>query len=71
MKFAFSYLPMEHDGFGYDPITDDYKLGRIVYLYGWGNQHTREKISPLIHIFSLRTGVWRTIPDPGSQFHIV
>ena len=71
VKFPFSYLPMEHDGFGYDPITDDYKLVRIVYLYGWGNQHTRENISPLIHIFSLRTGVWRTIPDPGSQFHIV
>ncbi|KAF3957205.1 hypothetical protein CMV_017754 [Castanea mollissima] len=26
VKFPFSYLPMEHVGLGYDPITDDYKL---------------------------------------------
>jgi F-box interacting protein len=43
-------------GFGYEPMTDDYKLVRLMNLDD----------CPLVEIYTLRTGIWRfiTAPDP-------
>lgn len=71
VKFPLSYLPMECLGFGYEPITDDYKLVRIVYLQDCPCHGSLETHPPLIQTYSLRTGVWSTIPYSGSRFNIV
>ncbi|XP_059629971.1 F-box/kelch-repeat protein At3g06240-like [Cornus florida] len=43
-------------GFGFDSLTDDYKVIRIVYLRPNFDQN-----HPEVEIFSLRTGTWRNI----------
>ena len=35
VRLPSSYEPMEYLGFGYDPISDNYKVVRLVYLHGW------------------------------------
>ncbi|KAL0002017.1 hypothetical protein SO802_015798 [Lithocarpus litseifolius] len=65
------YEPVDRLGFGYDPITDDYKLVRLVYLRGCNNFNDHERNRPIVQIYTLRTGAWRTIPGPGSRFIIV
>ncbi|XP_012477864.2 F-box protein CPR1 [Gossypium raimondii] len=46
-------------GFGYDPISDDYKLVRMVQLHGnnKGYLHSEAKV------YSLRSNCWRRIKD--------
>jgi hypothetical protein len=50
-------------GFGYEPVTDDYKLVRLVYpdtdFHAWG-----KIVPPLVEIYTLRTGIWRSITPP-------
>jgi F-box interacting protein len=58
-------------GFGYDPKTEDYKLVRLEYK----DEVDDEVLKPyqsLVHIYTLRTGVWRTItsPCPGARLII-
>ena len=49
-------------GFGYEPMTDDYKLVRLMNLHDCHNK----TVPPLVEIYTLRTGIWRfiTAPDP-------
>ncbi|KAL0002019.1 hypothetical protein SO802_015800 [Lithocarpus litseifolius] len=65
------YKAVDHLGFGYDPITDDYKLVRLVYLQGGFSHNEYERNPPTVQIYTLRTGAWRTIPGRGSRFIIV
>ena len=65
------YKAVDHLGFGYDPITDDYKLVRLVYLQGGFSHNEYETDPPTVQIYTLRTGAWRTIPGRGSRFIIV
>ncbi|XP_062153478.1 F-box/kelch-repeat protein At3g06240-like [Alnus glutinosa] len=56
-------------GFGYDPATDDYKLVRLAYLEG----KTRIRfntVPPLVEIYTLRTGAWRSVASPGPPYVI-
>ncbi|XP_062153261.1 F-box/kelch-repeat protein At3g06240-like [Alnus glutinosa] len=50
-------------GFGYEPMTDDYKLVRLVYP-------DNECVPPLVEIYTLRTGIWRCITAPGPPYFI-
>ncbi|XP_059663691.1 F-box/kelch-repeat protein At3g06240-like [Cornus florida] len=54
---------MHNIGFGFDPVTDDYKVIRIVYL----NYVT---IPPEVDIFTLSTGTWRNISHLGLPYII-
>ena len=58
-------------GFGYDPKTEDYKLLRLVYKDEVDDE-VLKPYQPLVHIYTLRTGVWRTItgPCPGARLII-
>ncbi|XP_059451605.1 F-box/kelch-repeat protein At3g06240-like [Corylus avellana] len=54
-------------GFGYEPMTDDYKLVRLVYLRG--TDHIAfNNVPPLVEIYTLRTGIWRSITAPGPPY---
>lgn len=56
-------------GFGYDPETDDYKLVRLAYLAG--NARIRfNTVPPLVEIYTLRTGAWRSVAAPGPPYVI-
>lgn len=61
---------MEYLGFGYDPITDDYKVVRLVYLHGWDERSFQGEEPSVVQIYSLRTNAWRTIPGPGHRYII-
>jgi F-box interacting protein len=54
-------------GFGYDPTTDDYKFVSLVYLRGteFGSFLT---VPPLVEIYTLRTGIWRSVTAPGTPY---
>ncbi|XP_059451985.1 F-box/kelch-repeat protein At3g06240-like [Corylus avellana] len=49
-------------GFGYEPVTDDYKLVRLM------NLHDCKTVPPLFEIYTLRTGIWRFITAPDSRY---
>ncbi|KAI8551341.1 hypothetical protein RHMOL_Rhmol06G0178400 [Rhododendron molle] len=52
-------------GFGYDPVTDDFKVVRVV--------HTGvdcDRIPPEVEIYSLKTGRWRYISDKALPVKI-
>ncbi|KAF3975072.1 hypothetical protein CMV_001644 [Castanea mollissima] len=71
VKFYPSLQPMQYLGFGYDPITDDFKLVRLVYLYDSFDQYDSEekKYFPVsdFQIYTLKTGAWRTITGHSCQ----
>uniref|UniRef100_A0A5B6ZDP7 F-box domain-containing protein n=1 Tax=Davidia involucrata TaxID=16924 RepID=A0A5B6ZDP7_DAVIN len=59
-----SHGPFMHAiGFGFDPLTNDYKVVRIVYL-------DCVEIPPEVDIFTLRTGTWRNISHLGLPYLI-
>ncbi|MBA0708446.1 hypothetical protein Golax_023566, partial [Gossypium laxum] len=46
-------------GFGYDPISDDYKLVRMIQSYGLHDENVHSEAK----IYSLRSNRWRRIKD--------
>jgi F-box interacting protein len=54
-------------GFGYDPMTDDYKLVRLVYLPAI-DYFDLYVVPPLVEIYTLRTGIWRSITAPAPPY---
>ncbi|MBA0708444.1 hypothetical protein Golax_023565 [Gossypium laxum] len=46
-------------GFGYDPVSDDYKLVRIVQLHGKNDEYFHSEAK----VYSLRSNCWRRIKD--------
>ncbi|XP_059451024.1 putative F-box protein At3g16210 [Corylus avellana] len=52
-------------GFGYHSKNDDYKLVRLVYSLncGW-------YAPPLVEIYTLRLGAWRSVKAPGPPYFI-
>ncbi|XVE78909.1 hypothetical protein DITRI_Ditri14bG0015700 [Diplodiscus trichospermus] len=46
-------------GLGYDPISDDYKLVRMVQFYGKDNDSFESEVM----VYSLKTNSWRRIKD--------
>ncbi|TYJ20806.1 hypothetical protein E1A91_A08G021900v1 [Gossypium mustelinum] len=46
-------------GFGYDPISDDYKLVRMVQVHGKNNSYLHSEAK----VYSLRSNSWRRIKD--------
>ncbi|XP_059629696.1 F-box protein CPR1-like [Cornus florida] len=53
-------------GFGFDSLTNDYKVIRIVYFEGPFSCQS----PPEVDIFSLSTGIWRNISHLGLQYTI-
>ncbi|XP_042499685.1 F-box protein CPR1-like [Macadamia integrifolia] len=51
-------------GFGYDPITDDYKLVRVVQSYGRDDSSWHSEVK----VYSLSTNSWRRIRN--MPFHL-
>ncbi|XP_062009174.1 putative F-box protein At3g16210 [Rosa rugosa] len=49
-------------GFGYDEINDDYKVVKGSHCETDGNG----PLKPLIQVFSLRKGTWKTYPGPKN-----
>ncbi|XP_060190329.1 F-box protein At3g07870-like [Lycium barbarum] len=41
-------------GFGFDPVTNDYQVVRVLDIFG---------ISPIVELYKLSTGVWKDISD--------
>ena len=56
-------------GFGYDPTTDDYKFVRLVYLRDT-EFSSFLTVPPLVEIYTLRTGIWRSVTAPGTPYII-
>ena len=56
---SFSYRPASH-GFGYDPVTEDYKLVRVLFC-NYGR-------SPKVEMYTIRTGKWRNIDTTWKLF---
>jgi F-box interacting protein len=54
-------------GFGYEPMTDDYKLVRLVYR-GTAYIPFKKNVPPLVEIYTLRTGIWRSFTAPGPPY---
>jgi F-box interacting protein len=54
-------------GFGYEPMTDDYKLVRLVYPRGT-DEIPFNNVPPLVEIYTRRTGIWRSITAPGPPY---
>ncbi|GLT54811.1 hypothetical protein SLA2020_279780 [Shorea laevis] len=48
-------------GFGYDSKNDDYKLVRLAYS---------QVLPPMVEIYTLRTGAWRSVTAPGPLYFI-
>ncbi|KAL5550028.1 hypothetical protein UlMin_000204 [Ulmus minor] len=46
-------------GFGYDPISDDIKFVRIIFMY----KGVMLVLSFEVHIYSLKTKIWRRVDD--------
>ncbi|KAK9015217.1 hypothetical protein V6N11_006334 [Hibiscus sabdariffa] len=46
-------------GFGYDPISDDYKLVRMVQFHG----KDQDSVDSEVKVYSLRTNSWRRVKD--------
>ncbi|XVF00132.1 hypothetical protein REPUB_Repub03eG0258700 [Reevesia pubescens] len=57
-----SYHGMAFNGFGYDPVGNDYKIVKIFTSFGYG---PRYKIS--VWVFSLAVNTWRKVPIPYCQ----
>jgi F-box interacting protein len=53
-------------GFGYDPKTDDYKLVKVVYLED--PTGPTFVLQPLVEIYTLRTGAWRSVKAPVPPY---
>ncbi|KAM7497898.1 hypothetical protein LguiA_022312 [Lonicera macranthoides] len=56
-----SHGPFQHTlGFGFNPVTNDYNVVRVVYLQkdgpGWGH-----KFPPEVELYELSTGSWRNV----------
>ncbi|XP_059451008.1 F-box/kelch-repeat protein At3g06240-like [Corylus avellana] len=51
-------------GFGYEPTTDDYKFVRLEYLRDT-EFSSLITVPPLVEIYTLRTGIWRSVTAPG------
>jgi F-box interacting protein len=56
-------------GFGYEPMTDDYKLVRLVDSGGTDNIPYKN-VPPLVEIYTLRTSIWRSFTAPGPPYII-
>ncbi|XP_058219531.1 F-box/kelch-repeat protein At3g06240-like isoform X2 [Rhododendron vialii] len=50
------------DGFGFDPVSNDFKVVRVV--------HTDDRISPDVEIYTLKTGRWRYISEKALPLMI-
>ncbi|MBA0645002.1 hypothetical protein Goklo_013159, partial [Gossypium klotzschianum] len=53
------YYHSTYSGFGYDPVSDDYKLVRIVQLLGRNEEYFHSEAK----VYSLRSNSWRWIKD--------
>ncbi|MBA0853580.1 hypothetical protein Goshw_019422 [Gossypium schwendimanii] len=53
------YSCSTYSGFGYDPVSDDYKLVLIVQLLGTYEEYLRSEAK----VYSLRSNSWRRIKD--------
>ncbi|KVH93642.1 F-box associated domain, type 1 [Cynara cardunculus var. scolymus] len=47
-------------GFGFDPVTDDYKIVRISY-------YTFKRVEPTSMVYTINTGTWRVIASPTTR----
>lgn len=52
-------------GFGYDSLTDDYKVVTISYFH---NYYLIPPDSMYVHVYSLRTNTWRWVTDSPYDF---
>ena len=52
-------------GFGFHPKTDDHILVRLVYLVSDTSSNTAP---PLVEIYTLRTGEWKSVTSPATRY---
>jgi len=67
-NLGFDSMLIQSVGFGYEPMTDDYKLVRLVYPRGIDDKILFNNVPPLVEIYTLRTGIWRSITAPGPPY---
>ncbi|KMT04124.1 hypothetical protein BVRB_8g185740 [Beta vulgaris subsp. vulgaris] len=54
-------------GFGFDELTNDYKVVRLVYLEnGW----QPNQLPPLVEVYSVNSGSWRTITASRPMYYV-
>ncbi|TYH56478.1 hypothetical protein ES332_D08G021900v1 [Gossypium tomentosum] len=58
-EIGFSFPSSTYYGFGYDPISDDYKLVRMVQSHGNNDEYFHSEAK----VYSLRSNCWRRIKD--------
>ncbi|MBA0762391.1 hypothetical protein Gotri_012017, partial [Gossypium trilobum] len=58
-EIGFSSPSSTYYGFGYDPISDDYKLIRMVQSHGNNDEYFHSEAK----VYSLRSNCWRRIKD--------
>jgi F-box interacting protein len=68
-NIGFDHSLHQSVGFGYDPTTDDYKFVRLVYLRDT-EFSSFLTVPPLVEIYTLRTGIWRSVTAPGPPYVI-
>ncbi|XP_060200083.1 F-box/kelch-repeat protein At3g06240-like [Lycium barbarum] len=57
--------PFDHTlGFGFDPVSNDYKVVRIVHTGS-----NTDKVPPHVELYKLSTGVWQDITRVAPSFH--
>ncbi|XP_059663277.1 F-box protein CPR1-like isoform X2 [Cornus florida] len=52
-------------GFGFDPMTDDYKVVRIAYIKG---RNGRDLIPPEVEVYRLSSGAWRSFSTGAPPY---
>ncbi|KMT04127.1 hypothetical protein BVRB_8g185770 [Beta vulgaris subsp. vulgaris] len=50
-------------GFGFDKLTNDYKVVRLVYL-------VPKQLPPLVEVYSVNSGSWRTITASRPMYYV-
>ncbi|KAL7215774.1 hypothetical protein ACSBR1_027839 [Camellia fascicularis] len=61
-----SHGPFTHSlGFGFDSASNDFKVVRIVYLL-----RECDTVPPEVEIYTLKTGIWRSISDKALPYII-
>ncbi|KAM7498428.1 hypothetical protein LguiA_022842 [Lonicera macranthoides] len=64
-QFGLSQRGMCLLGFGFDSVTNDYKVVRIVYE---STENYNFKLPPCVEVYTVRTGVWRTIDGAAPNY---
>ena len=58
-----------HDGFGFDPVTNDYKVMTVTYHYSNDEPKEEERVRLVqVQVYSLNEGSWRILTSAAASF---